>query len=107
MTSATESNPRIYVACLAAYNNGYLHGVWIDADQDADADVCAIMGLFAMVEPGEDRIADGTALVQLRAAVETQDAGVEPPVPLRVHVAVDHDHAIVGLVDQVTLDERR
>ncbi len=22
---------RIYVACLAAYNNGYLHGAWIDA----------------------------------------------------------------------------
>ncbi|MBS7697474.1 MULTISPECIES: antirestriction protein ArdA [unclassified Chelatococcus] len=36
MTSAADSNPRIYVACLAAYNNGYLHGVWIDADQDAD-----------------------------------------------------------------------
>ncbi len=27
-------NPiRIYVACLAAYNNGHLHGVWIDATQ--------------------------------------------------------------------------
>lgn len=29
-------NPKIYVACLAAYNNGILHGRWIDADQDAD-----------------------------------------------------------------------
>lgn len=28
---------RIYVACLAAYNNGRLHGRWIDAAQDADA----------------------------------------------------------------------
>lgn len=28
---------RIYVACLAAYNNGRLHGRWIDATQDADA----------------------------------------------------------------------
>ena len=27
---------RIYVACLAAYNNGILHGCWINADQDAD-----------------------------------------------------------------------
>ena len=27
-----ETNPiRIYVACLAAYNNGHLHGRWIDA----------------------------------------------------------------------------
>lgn len=25
---------KIYVACLAAYNNGYLHGEWIDATQD-------------------------------------------------------------------------
>lgn len=23
---------RIYVACLASYNNGYLHGAWIDCD---------------------------------------------------------------------------
>jgi antirestriction protein len=36
MTDASDSNPRIYVACLAAYNNGYLHGAWIDADQDTD-----------------------------------------------------------------------
>jgi len=28
--------PRIYVACLAAYNGGTLHGEWIDADQSAD-----------------------------------------------------------------------
>ena len=28
---------RIYVACLAAYNSGILHGAWIDADQDASA----------------------------------------------------------------------
>jgi antirestriction protein len=28
---------RIYVACLAAYNNGKLHGAWIDANQDEDA----------------------------------------------------------------------
>lgn len=27
---------RIYVACLAAYNSGYLHGKWIDATQDLD-----------------------------------------------------------------------
>ena len=26
----SHSMPRIYVACLAAYNNCYLHGAWID-----------------------------------------------------------------------------
>jgi len=30
------SEIRIYVACLAAYNGGRLHGVWIDATQDLD-----------------------------------------------------------------------
>jgi len=28
--------PRVYVASLADYNNGELHGAWIDADQDPD-----------------------------------------------------------------------
>ena len=32
-----NSKPRIYVACLAAYNNGHLHGEWVDADQSSDA----------------------------------------------------------------------
>lgn len=28
--------PRVYVACLAAYNNGQLHGVWVDATNELD-----------------------------------------------------------------------
>jgi len=38
--------PRIYVACLAAYNDGSLHGRWIDADQEAEdiqAEVTAML----------------------------------------------------------------
>ena len=31
--TAEITTPRIYVACFAAYNNGYLHGAWIDATQ--------------------------------------------------------------------------
>ena len=31
-----EGEIRIYVACLAAYNNGYLHGQWIDATLGED-----------------------------------------------------------------------
>ena len=27
---------KIYVACLAAYNNGQLHGAWIEASSDVD-----------------------------------------------------------------------
>lgn len=29
----SDLEPKIYVACLAAYNDGQLHGCWIDADQ--------------------------------------------------------------------------
>ena len=32
----TKASPRIYVACLAAYTAGYLHGEWIDATLDPD-----------------------------------------------------------------------
>lgn len=32
-----DTTPQIYVACLAAYNNGKLHGTWIDCNQDAEA----------------------------------------------------------------------
>lgn len=31
-----QLEPKIYVACLAAYNNGYLHGKWINASNDTD-----------------------------------------------------------------------
>lgn len=56
MTSATDNNPRIYVACLAAYNNGYLHGAWIDADQDADdiRDEIAAMLARSPIKGAED-----------------------------------------------------
>lgn len=33
----TLVTPKIYVACLAAYNSGTLHGQWIDANQDPEA----------------------------------------------------------------------
>ncbi|CAN5848598.1 hypothetical protein BH24BAC1_BH24BAC1_40750 [soil metagenome] len=39
-------HPRIYVADLAAYNNGQLHGVWLDATRDAEelwADIRAML----------------------------------------------------------------
>lgn len=31
------SQLRFYAACLASYNNGVLHGAWIDASDDTDA----------------------------------------------------------------------
>lgn len=44
---STIDTPRIYVACLAAYNNGKLHGVWIDATLDPDAIMEAVQTMLA------------------------------------------------------------
>ena len=32
-----KADPKIYIACLASYNQGYLHGEWVDATQDVEA----------------------------------------------------------------------
>ena len=54
------TTPSIYVACLAAYNNGKLHGVWIDAlNNDPDE----IMGqIQAMLKASPELDAEEWAL---------------------------------------------
>ena len=56
MSNVSDITLRIYVACLAAYNNGYLHGDWIDADQDADQirDEIAAMLARSPIEHAEE-----------------------------------------------------
>ena len=36
LVANTADTPRIYLACLAAYNNGRLHGAWVAANQGTD-----------------------------------------------------------------------
>ncbi len=48
-----QSEIQIYVACLAAYNNGILHGAWIDATQD-EADIWAGIKAVLKTSPIED-----------------------------------------------------
>lgn len=43
----TQTTAKVYVACLAAYNNGILHGCWIDANQEAQAIHDAIKDMLA------------------------------------------------------------
>ena len=38
---------QIYVACLSAYNNGHLHGTWIDATQDEEDILAEIQTMLA------------------------------------------------------------
>ncbi len=35
-TQENTRKPQIYVACLAAYNGGFLHGKWITPEADKD-----------------------------------------------------------------------
>jgi antirestriction protein len=44
--AAEDLEPRIYVACLAAYNSGWLQGAWIDVGDDADAVWAAIAAML-------------------------------------------------------------
>lgn len=56
-----DDTPRIYAACLAAYNNGYLHGCWIDATQDPEeiqAEITAMLGKSPISGAGEWAIHD-------------------------------------------------
>jgi len=55
-TITTNTESRIYVACLAAYNSGYLHGAWIDAAQEPWAihDAVRVMLAASPVEGAEE-----------------------------------------------------
>lgn len=57
----TKDTIQIYVACLAAYNNGHLHGKWIDANQPAWAiydDVRDVLNISPIVDAEEWAIHD-------------------------------------------------
>lgn len=43
----SQGDIQIYVACLASHNNGMLHGVWIDANQNAYAIYDAVQTMLA------------------------------------------------------------
>lgn len=47
------TTPSIYIADLAAYNNGILHGTWIDATQDID-DIQAHINSLLSISPIDD-----------------------------------------------------
>lgn len=45
--NTNNQTPRIYVACLASYNAGELHGAWVDLDSDKDVMGEAIASMLA------------------------------------------------------------
>ncbi|WP_072548460.1 antirestriction protein ArdA [Granulibacter bethesdensis] len=103
MTDAAESNPRIYVACLAAYNSGYLHGAWIDADQDTDeirAEVAAMLSRSPIEGAEEYAIHDYEGFEGV--AIE-EYAGIENVARIAAFVA-EHGALGAGLLNEFVGD---
>jgi len=103
-----DLHPRVYVACLAAYNNGYLHGAWIDAAREAWAlwdDVQAMLAA-SPVAGGEDwGIHDHEGFGGVRVAEYT---GLETVAELAAFV-VEHGALGAALLEHYghDLDEAR
>lgn len=81
--------PKIYVACLAAYNNGYLHGEWIDATQDVDAiysDIQKILASSPIPDAEEWAIHDYEGFYAMQIS---EDEGIES-VSVKAQFILEH-----------------
>ena len=103
MTNAATNSPRIYVACLAAYNSGYLHGAWIDADQDADQirdEISAMLARSPIRDAEEYAIHDYEGF----EGVTIQEyAGIEKVARMGAFIA-EHGALGAGLLEQFVGD---
>lgn len=107
ITTETDQ-PCIYVACLAAYNHGYLHGAWIDAAQEPWAlydDVRAMLMASPIAQAEEWAIHDYEGFGQLRIGEHT---GLERVSALASFIA-EHGGIGAALLDYYSgsLDEAR
>jgi antirestriction protein len=98
---------RIYVACLAAYNDGVLHGCWIDAEQEPD-DISS--GINAMLKASPIAGAEEYAIHDyegFEGAPVSEYQGIESVAELAAFIA---EHGVLGgkLVEYFnSLDEAR
>lgn len=100
--------PRIYVACLAAYNNGYLHGAWIDADRDPWAiwaDIRDMLARSPIPDAEEHAIHDYEGFGPMRIA---EYAGIEEVAEIAAFIA-EHGELGAALLDHYSgdIDEAR
>lgn len=87
------TKPRIYVACLAAYNSGRLHGVWIDAQQNAWAiygEVAAMLRASPIADAEEWAIHDYEGFEGVRLS---EYEGIEQVAELAAFIA---EHGKLG-----------
>ena len=67
--TTTQDQQRIYVACLAAYNSGILHGEWIDIEDNIDdtwAQINAMLKASPIAEAEEWAIHDFEGFESIR-----------------------------------------
>jgi antirestriction protein len=57
-----QNTPKIYVACLSAYNSGYLHGLWIDATQDVKEIIDDINWMLSWSPVNYDQVCEEWAI---------------------------------------------
>lgn len=103
MTNVSDSSPRIYVARPAAYNNGFLHGAWIDADQDADQirdEIAAMLARSPVEDAEEYAIHDYEGFEGVSIS---EYAGIERVTRMAAFVA-EHDALGAGLLEQFSGD---
>lgn len=90
------ANRRIYVACLAAYNSGTLHGRWIDASSDVDdmqADIDAMLAASPVVGAEEYAIHDSEMPCDIHEYTSLADiAGIMATVE-----RIEDDHGSEGV----------
>lgn len=87
---------RIYVACLAAYNSGYLHGAWIDASQDVDkiyADINKMLAASPIPHAEEIAIHDTEGFGDL---IE-EYTGIDRVVELATYIAKNNELGLAVL----------
>ncbi len=103
MTNVSHSTPRIYVACLAAYNSGYLHGAWIDADQDADQirdEITAMLARSPVEDAEEYAIHDYEGFESVSIS---EYAGIDSVARMAAFIA-EHGALGAGLLEQFSGD---
>jgi antirestriction protein len=104
----SDESPQIYVADLAAYNEGHLHGAWIDATQDPEdiaAEISAILAKSPVSGAEEWAIHDYQDFGPLRLS-EHEDLET---VSKAAKLIAEHGDVFAALVDHLgglsSLDE--
>lgn len=75
--TTTSTTPKVYVASLSDYNAGRLHGVWIDANQDADDIQEAVKAMLA--KSPESKVCQRCGITSAEHARPTSDDGPLTP----------------------------